>query len=930
MTTEPILQLIHNLRSETSSRHADMTDPQLLEAFCRNRDEAAFATLVRQHGPMVFGVCRRMLGNLTDAEDAFQATFLVLVRKAASIRRRTLLANWLYGVACRTAMKSRTTTAKRKAKEQQAARPEAIEAEVGSDLLAVLDEELERLPERYRKAIVLCDLEGKTRKEAARQLTWPEGTVATCLTRGRALLAGRLAKRGVTLSGTALAAVLAPEAASASVPAALLSSTTQAACSLISGQTVGTISPQVAHLFQGVLKTMLVSKLKTIAFGLLLLFVVIAVSGLLWQGLSAQQNGKEPAGQQKAQQPAIAPADKKIWQAKGELKLEGPITAIEASPDGKMLAIASDFAADAPAHSIFIWDVTLTRKLQTIAAIGPVAFSPDSKRLAVNSTTGTVRVVDIVSGKILAELKGNAKDASLMVLSLTFSPDGKHLAVGRGNPDQPADLGLATVWELSSNQKRHTFPLPEGGIYAVAFSPEGNDLYTFTSGQETSLKIWDLKTGQTRATVKGPGGRFLPIAISKDRKLVATGIDPIGDTGAMDIKIWELATGKERLTVNRGGHKQVVQALAFSPDGHLLASAASRLKGENREGELRLWDVANGKQLALLHGHKDEIRAVAFTPDGKALFTSSWDGRVIRWELGADKKQAGVKDGAKSKDGKLALHLAAREAKVKPDQPLELIATLKNLSNQPIHVIRPFGDWYEARAIGLDIRGPAGKLKYLGPTPGYVIGSTAFTTLKSGQSVQDSLKLTSDEFDLFQSPGKYTIAFDYAYDGHWDYVAKRADLPTDNWQGKIRSNTITVEILKGKIEPPAKPLDNATINAGLDPKSPRIQAFVAYLKKNGMTLVYSDSSKSWHIVQPRPSSGNFSVSIRSFPDWATEQQMGHAISQINLAYKLNAPAHLAVSYFGGIDAKDVPKAEFDAVEKKLNELFQKYQPGGEK
>jgi RNA polymerase sigma factor (sigma-70 family) len=157
---------------------AGLTDAQLLEGFLARREEAAFAALVRRHGPMVFGVCRRVLGDIHDAEDAFQATFLLLVRKAASIVRREQVGGWLYRVAYRTALEAREIRARRRARERQVdamPEPEAFLGDVWHGLQPLLDEELARLPEKYRVPILLCDLEGQTRKEVARQLKLPEG-----------------------------------------------------------------------------------------------------------------------------------------------------------------------------------------------------------------------------------------------------------------------------------------------------------------------------------------------------------------------------------------------------------------------------------------------------------------------------------------------------------------------------------------------------------------------------------------------------------------------------------------------------------------------------------------------------------------------------------------------------------------------------------
>src|SRR5438105_4177454 len=168
----------------------EIADSELLTEYVRCRDETAFEVLLRRHGAMVLGVCRRVLGNEADAEDAFQATFLVLVRKAASVVPRALVGNWLYGVALNTARKARAMGEKRRTKERHAgaARKPDLPGRDSDPWLAILDEELGRLPEKYRAAIVCCDLEGKKIKEAARHLHWPQGSVAGRLARARVLL----------------------------------------------------------------------------------------------------------------------------------------------------------------------------------------------------------------------------------------------------------------------------------------------------------------------------------------------------------------------------------------------------------------------------------------------------------------------------------------------------------------------------------------------------------------------------------------------------------------------------------------------------------------------------------------------------------------------------------------------------------------------
>jgi RNA polymerase sigma factor (sigma-70 family) len=296
MTTSPMTAFLQQLRGTALLPDgASMTDGELLEGFVTRRDQAAFATLVQRHGPMVWGVCRRVVPRHQDAEDAFQATFLVLVRKAASVVPREMVANWLYGVAHQTALNARATAACRATRERQVTQmpePAAREQRLWGDLQPILDQELSRLPAKYRVAIVLCDLEGKTRKAVAQQLGVPEGTLSGRLTRGRALLAKRLARHGLWVSGAALAAVLSQDALAVGVPAGVLSSTINAASLLAAGQgaATGVISAKVAALAEGVARTMLVTKLK-IATAVLL---VLSAAGLGATGLLYRTHREEP------------------------------------------------------------------------------------------------------------------------------------------------------------------------------------------------------------------------------------------------------------------------------------------------------------------------------------------------------------------------------------------------------------------------------------------------------------------------------------------------------------------------------------------------------------------------------------------------------------------------------------------------------------
>jgi RNA polymerase sigma factor (sigma-70 family) len=303
-------KVIHHLRrAALLGNDAPMTDAQLVACFVERRDEAAVTALVRRHGPMVLGVCRRVLRNHHDAEDAFQATFLVFARKAASLGSRDALANWLYGVAYNVAQKTRALSARRRAREKQGTdmpEPEASPPERdGADLRAMLDQELNRLPDKYRAPVVLCDLQGKTRKEAACQLGLREGTVSSRLSRARTMLAKRLARRGLALTAGSVAALLGAQAAPAAVPASLAAATIKAAGLFAAGPAAGAIPVPVAILAEGVMKMMSLSKLKT---GLVILLVAIAV-GVGGAALIAQTPPAGGSDQKAAAPPREAAKD---------------------------------------------------------------------------------------------------------------------------------------------------------------------------------------------------------------------------------------------------------------------------------------------------------------------------------------------------------------------------------------------------------------------------------------------------------------------------------------------------------------------------------------------------------------------------------------------------------------------------------------------
>jgi RNA polymerase sigma-70 factor (ECF subfamily) len=281
-------RVLSRLRDILGRQDADkQTDGHLLERFLTRREEHAFEVLIRRHGPMVLGVCRRILGNDHDAEDAFQATFLVLVRRGDRIRPRSQVGNWLYGVACRTVLEARRAAARRRRKETGVKPPTPPAEDVWAELRPLLDREMSLLPDRYRMPLVPCDLEGLTRKEAARQLGWAEGTVSSRLSRGRELLARRLKRHGLVLSIAALGGAFSSGTATAALQSPLVHSTVKAIMLMAEGQTAvdAFIAAEIVALAERVVRSMGITKLKYVV---VIVLSIGFLTGLSYHGMAKQ------------------------------------------------------------------------------------------------------------------------------------------------------------------------------------------------------------------------------------------------------------------------------------------------------------------------------------------------------------------------------------------------------------------------------------------------------------------------------------------------------------------------------------------------------------------------------------------------------------------------------------------------------------------
>jgi RNA polymerase sigma factor (sigma-70 family) len=286
MATAALKQFVRRLRAALGGRVGEATaDADLLNRYASCRDEGAFEALLQRHGAMVLGVCKRVLRNTADAEDAFQATFLVLARKAGSLHSPESLGNWLYGVAFRTASQARRAAARRRAAEARAI-PRTDTAPVG--LAEILDEELAGIPTKYRTVIISCDLEGKTRREAARELDLAEGTVASRLGRARAILGRRLLRRGLGPVGESPSS----ESQSTCLPPPLVAAALKPVMSVAAGQSIRVVAPAtVALLVEETMKAMQLARIKAMT-GFALVLIAAACTGGMLAGRQAARTGK--------------------------------------------------------------------------------------------------------------------------------------------------------------------------------------------------------------------------------------------------------------------------------------------------------------------------------------------------------------------------------------------------------------------------------------------------------------------------------------------------------------------------------------------------------------------------------------------------------------------------------------------------------------
>jgi RNA polymerase sigma factor (sigma-70 family) len=625
-------RLLHQLCQLTAP---PASDPALLDRYVRDHDEAAFAALVERHGPLVWNVCRRVLGHAQDAEDAFQAAFLVLARKAGSIRPREALAAWLHGVAYRVACKAR---ARRRpvvaAQEPADPRPDPLDELTARELLLILDEEVQRLPAAYRLPLVLCCLEGRTRDETARLLGWTPGSVKGRLERGRALLQARLARRGLAFS-----AVLASGAASAPrVPAALIRA---AQASLIEA---GEVSAGAAALADGVLRSLAAAQVKLGAALLLTAGVFAAGAGVAHQALTeplvrddAAADGPPVAVSPRPRVPASPPTDHygdplpagalaRLGTVRWRMD-PGGVDCLIVVPDGKTLITANR------RYGVSLWDVVtgkVTRRIpsdaghrqQWLDAYGAVALAADGRTAAFSSADGVLHVVAIPTGRERQSCRGHQG----RVTEAALSADGRIL-VSRGADHTLRVWDAAAGKELRRMALRQT-PAMQGEPREIALSPDGRTLAWVGDEDDPSIHLAEALTGKETFCLSERQGDHRRLAFAPDgRKLLAT-----GDLGPGHV--WDVATGRSTFSWPRPPRSgRLLLSADFAPDGKTLVITDSGVA-------LRLVDSTTGRELWSVPWRmmSTDAEKHAFTPDGKTLFAAWFEPIICRYDTSSGRR----------------------------------------------------------------------------------------------------------------------------------------------------------------------------------------------------------------------------------------------------------------------------------------------------
>lgn len=689
-TLDGAFQHIRRLAAVQTRR--GLADGELLQQFVEANDEAAFTVLVERHGPMILGVCGRALRHAQDAEDACQATFLVLARRAASVRKAASVSSWLHGVACRVAANLKREQSRRSRREREA-RPSAPPDPAGEvswrEVQTALDEELQGLPERLRAPLILCYLEGRTRDEAARRLNLTAACLHGRLERGRKRLCDRLTRRGLTLSATFLAAAVGEGIAWAVPSPTSVLSAARVAALLAGGRPAagGIIPARVLTLTQEVLKGMFLTKLKLGISAAACAGLLLAAIGGSLAAVGASQEAKPPAPADRGTPGARADAGASL-DADGRtlpagavhrlgsrrFRVEGRSQFALPTPDGKHVLVQPQPGLSAyAAQGLMLLDADTGLRVRTFEdsrrvpkvgyydAIRPAAFSPDGTKLYAiathkseedgdafdvwanldNPCKRVLLVWEVATGKRVAEWElpsGNFfPPRGTSSIGVTVSPDGKQLYVYgavhmRTNPDRHI-VGVPGVHVLDAEtgKKLQTW---EGAGYPVGTIAGGKEVITYRRGAAITAR--DAETGKEVRTYPVQG-TVPDVAVSPDGKTVAAVVSPQEKDEAMagEVILWEATTGRE---VRRlpAGPKTVQYSMAravFAADGKTLYLAAN--------GRVLRWDLSDGRELPGWTAHNGRVAELFRRPGTNELVSvGASDGAIRRWDAATGKALA--------------------------------------------------------------------------------------------------------------------------------------------------------------------------------------------------------------------------------------------------------------------------------------------------
>jgi RNA polymerase sigma factor (sigma-70 family) len=611
-----MIDWLRNLRIGLNRSPEATPDTELLTRFSMTQDGDAFATLVARHGAMVFGVCRRVCGFGPDAEDAFQAAFVVLATKAAVIAQAGRVGAWLHGVAFHTARVARDRAARHRFHQADSLdQLPAQESTTDPDAVHIremLDEVLAGLPEKYRAAVVLCHLEGLSRRDASMRLGWTEGTLSGRLARAMKLLSDRLSRRGLTAGVTGVAAMLSMRTSLAAVPGTLSASTVTAAVLVGSGN--ATLPPKLAALSHEVTRAMFPKRLKLFAAALL------GVS-FLAAGFDSSRAAM-PGSTIRPVRPSVVldlspilvrdDAPKPAWRERAAFALPGAVTAVAFGPD---LIVAGDTEGN-----VTLWDVQTGKEKRKILDPTLTQQKIRTDWLGFNSDATWVYLVN----QDWSAVHGCCLDPNNPLFPgfgiggsrhFGVSPDGTLLMLSEPNNNKTVTFFDNEFPDNRVSGKRVAKLEHPDEVVLVVVSSEGKTVATTTI--DGTIRVWEYATQKEVWSAKPDKLDPTAVAVTADGKRVGVA----GKDGT--IRVFD-ETGKE--TAKLAGHTGTVTAVALSPDGKTLVSA-----GEDKT--VRVWDAGTGKQTAVLKGHAAEVTAVAFSPDGKMVVSGSTDKAVKVWEL---------------------------------------------------------------------------------------------------------------------------------------------------------------------------------------------------------------------------------------------------------------------------------------------------------